>query len=106
MQSVKDAPSHAALLPENRPNALERLLADERLAERLRNVDIVPLLLVTTHLRGDADWLERFGPHIKGPWSFDVDAPEELREELRQDLVRLLQARVLGGRWDCGHSVF
>ncbi|CAN7537239.1 NAD(P)/FAD-dependent oxidoreductase [Phenylobacterium sp. LjRoot219] len=81
-----------AQLPEHRTGVLQALLQDEAgLLAHLRQVHVVPLLLVHTHLSGDEGWLERFAPHIKGPWTFDEYAPEALKEELRQALVGVLR---------------
>jgi 4-hydroxyacetophenone monooxygenase len=59
--------------------AIEPALLDAHLAA----LDPVPLLLVYTHLSGDETLLERFRPHIKGAWSFEVEIPEALQAELR-----------------------
>lgn len=88
-----------AQLPELRAGVLQALLQDEaRLLDHLRGVHVVPLLLVHTHLTGDESWLDRFAPHIKGPWTFDEHAPEALKEELRQALVAALRAYREDGR--------
>ncbi len=92
MMTVNHQDVSQAALPELRPGALESLLRDEAgLIEQLRGVHIVPLLLVHTHLTSDESWLERFSPHIKGPWTFDEHAPEDLKEALRQSLVAVLR---------------
>jgi 4-hydroxyacetophenone monooxygenase len=81
-----------ALLPEQRPNAIDILLQDEHLLEeRLAALDPVPLLLVYTHLSGDEALLERFAPHIHGAWSYEVEAPEALKAELRHAMIATLK---------------
>lgn len=88
-----------AQLPEQRSDVLQALLQDEAgLIDRLRQVHVTPLLLVHTHLTGDESWLERFAPHIKGPWTFDEHAPEPLKEELRQSLAAALRSYRESGR--------
>ncbi|HEX7819136.1 MAG TPA: NAD(P)/FAD-dependent oxidoreductase [Sphingobium sp.] len=57
----------------------------------LSQLDPVPLLLVYTHLSGDESLLEEFRPHIKGAWSFEVEAPEALQAELRRRLIATLK---------------
>jgi len=79
-------------LPEQRPDVVRSLLQDEAgMMARLREAHVVPLLLVHTHLTGDEAWLERFAPHIKGPWTFEEHAPEDLKAELRQSLLGVLR---------------
>lgn len=71
---------------------LKALVADRpRLVDALKAADPVPLLLVYTHLSGDETMLERFRPHIKGAWSFEVEAPEDLAAVLREKLVDTLE---------------
>lgn len=61
------------------------------LRQALEAADIVPLLLVYTHLSGDESLLDAFRPHIKGAWSFEVEAPEDLQAELRDRLTATLK---------------
>jgi 4-hydroxyacetophenone monooxygenase len=70
-------------------HALKALVAEDpqRLDAHLAQLDPVPLLLVYTHLSGDETLLERFRPHIKGAWSFEVDVPEDLQAELRAKTI-------------------
>ena len=49
------------------------------LDEALAGGDIAPLLMVLVHLTGEAEWLDRLAPHIKGPWNFHEAAPDALR---------------------------
>ena len=69
--------------------ALKALVATDRqlLDSHLAALDPVPLLLVYTHLSGDESMLDRFRPYIKGAWSFEVEAPEDLQVELRAKLI-------------------
>lgn len=87
------------LPPEFRDDPVAELLRDpERLEGRLREIDIVPVLLVYTHLSGDPRYLDAFAPHVKGAWGFEVDAPEALQEELRRALVATLEDYRTRGR--------
>ncbi len=71
---------------------LRALVADKpRLADALKQADIVPLLLVYTHLSGDETMLDRFRPLIKGAWSFEVEGDEALEAELREKLIATLE---------------
>src|SRR6476646_1607790 len=69
--------------------ALKKLVStDPQLLDaHLAALDPVPLLLVYTHLSGDESLLEKFRPHIKGAWSFEVEAPEALQAELHQKVI-------------------
>lgn len=79
-------------LPELRENALAALLNDESLlAHNLRDLDIVPLLLVYTHLSGDDSMLDAFAPHIHGAWSFEVSPPDSLVARLHEALIDVLK---------------
>jgi 4-hydroxyacetophenone monooxygenase len=71
--------------------ALKAVTSDrEHLARTLLAADIAPLLMVLIHLGADPRWLDRVAPYIKGPWSFHEEAPEELKQELRQAVIDLL----------------
>lgn len=71
--------------------AIRALVGDRaHLRAALRSADIAPLLMVLVHLGGDAVWLDRFAPYIKGPWSFHEDAPDALKAELREAVVDCL----------------
>lgn len=69
--------------------AVKALVASDarELDQHLSQLDPVPLLLVYTHLSGDETLLEKFRPHIKGAWSFEVDVPQPLQAELRDKLI-------------------
>jgi 4-hydroxyacetophenone monooxygenase len=74
------------------PTNLKNLVADRtRLVDALKAADIVPLLLVYTHLSGDETMLDRFRPLIKGAWSFEVESDEALEAELRDKLIATLE---------------
>jgi 4-hydroxyacetophenone monooxygenase len=70
----------------------------EFLARALQSADVAPMLMVLVHLGGDPAWLDRIAPHIKGPWSFDDQTPEPLKQELRQALIATLEAYADSGR--------
>lgn len=73
-------------------HALKALVGDPaHLREALKSADVAPLLMVLVHLTGDAEWLERFAPFIKGPWSFHEDAPEALKAALVDAVVNCLR---------------
>jgi 4-hydroxyacetophenone monooxygenase len=79
--------------------ALRALTSDrEHLVRTLKAADVAPLLMVLVHLGGDPRWLDRVAPYIKGPWSFHEQAPEALKEELRQAVVDLLTDYASTGR--------
>jgi 4-hydroxyacetophenone monooxygenase len=68
------------------------------LGSALRAADVAPLLMVLIHLGGDPEWIKRVAPYIKGPWSFHEQAPEALKEELRQAVIDLLVDYADSGR--------
>lgn len=68
------------------------------LDEALAGGDIAPLLMVLVHLSGEAEWLDRLAPHIKGPWNFHEAAPDELRAALRSRLREVLLDYAQSGR--------
>ena len=79
--------------------ALKAITQDRtHLNRALRAADVAPLLMVLVHLGGDPAWLERLAPHIKGPWRFHEDAPEPLKEALRQAVLDLLTDYAVKGR--------
>ena len=81
------------------PANLKNLVADRpRLADALKAADIVPLLLVYTHLSGDETMLDRFRPLIKGAWSFEVESDAVLEAELRDKLIATLEDYAKSGR--------
>ncbi|MEZ5742789.1 MAG: NAD(P)/FAD-dependent oxidoreductase [Sphingomonadaceae bacterium] len=85
-------PSSKTALPEYRDDPFGAILEDEaKLDERLAGLDTVPMLLVYAHLTGDEAMLYRFAPHIKGAWSFEEFAPEDLKAELRARLIATLK---------------
>lgn len=80
-------------------STLRAVTQDRAYARRaLRAADAAPLLMVLVHLGGDAAWLDRLAPHIKGPWSFHEEAPEALKEELRQTVIDILADYAESGR--------
>ncbi len=65
--------------PEYREGILAELLREPDLLEaRLMALDDVPMLLVYTHLSGDESLLQRYAPHVKGAWAFEVEQVPEL----------------------------
>jgi 4-hydroxyacetophenone monooxygenase len=74
------------------PHSTLKAVTQDRafLRQALRAADVAPLLMVLVHLGGDAAWLDRLAPHIKGPWSFHEEAPEVLKEELREAVIDIL----------------
>lgn len=69
-----------------------------RLERALKAADVAPLLMVLVHLGGDPAWLDRLAPHIKGPWKFQEEAPEDLKAELREAVISLLEDYAVTGR--------
>lgn len=67
-------------------------MAPDFLDGHLAQLDPVPLLLVYTHLSGDESLLEKFRPHIKGAWSFEVEIPDDLFAELRARTIATLRS--------------
>lgn len=85
--------------PEHREGVISELLAQkDGLETRLMELDDVPLLLVYTHLSGDEGLMQRYAPHIKGAWAFEVDAVPELKRELCRALIATLEDYAAKGR--------
>ena len=85
--------------PEHRKGILNELLAEPaRLEARLMALDDVPLLLVYTHLTGDEGLMQRYAPHIKGAWAFEVDPVPELKRELVRALIATFGDYAASGR--------
>ena len=83
----------------NDVHALKALVGDRaHLIEALKSADVAPLLMVLVHLGGDPAWLDRVAPYIKGPWSFHEDAPEPLKQELREAVVAILERYAASGQ--------
>jgi hypothetical protein len=81
------------------PQNLKALVADRAsLLRHLQAADTAPLLMVLVHLGGDPAWLDRVGPHIKGPWSFHDETPETLKAGLREALADVLAEYAASGR--------
>ncbi len=79
--------------------SLEAITSDrEYRARALQATDVAPMLMILVHLGADPRWLDRVGPYIKGPWSFHEQAPQALKEELRQALIGVLEEYVRSGR--------
>ena len=67
-------------------------LDDEaRLRAALDEADIVPQLMLATHLTGKFDLLEEARSFITGGWSFQEAIPDPLRAEIRSRLVNALK---------------
>jgi len=95
-QSEKSSPES---LPEHRDGALQALVQEESLLDsRLAELDVQPLLLVHAHLTGDTAMLDRFAPYIQGAWAFEQNAPQELKAELRQELIAVIRDYADSGR--------
>ena len=74
--------------PEHREGVIRDLLAEkDKLEDRLMELDDVPLLLVYTHLSVDEGLMQRYAPHIKGAWAFEVDDVPDLKRELCRALI-------------------
>ena len=77
-----------------------KALAGNRAAllKNLESADTAPLLMVLVHLGGDPAWLDRIAPHIKGPWSFHDETPEDLKAELREAVADVLAGYATSGK--------
>ena len=86
--------------PDSRNGA--SLIAHEQLSTVLRNearlraalaeADIVPQLLLSSHLSACPDLLEAARPFVTGGWSFQETIPEPLKARIRDSLVEALKA--------------
>jgi 4-hydroxyacetophenone monooxygenase len=73
-------------------NPFEAVVRDlSALRGALQEADVVPALMVLTHLSGDTGLLERAAPHIQGGWNYQASLPPALASEIRERLVQELQ---------------
>ena len=94
-----ETPSTRQEAPEYRPGILAELLAEPALLEdRLMALDDIPLLLVYTHLSGDEGLLQRYAPHVKGAWAFEVDDVPALKRELVRALIATFEDYAAKGK--------
>ena len=99
MTATVEPETQAPVPPELRDTVFDDLMAEaDRLEGRLMALDDVPLLLVYTHLTGDESFLERYAPHIKGAWAFEVDDVPELKRALCQALVATFREYAEAGK--------
>ncbi|WP_163852222.1 flavin-containing monooxygenase [Pseudooceanicola aestuarii] len=66
------------------------LLDETALRSALSEAEILTTLLVTTHLGGKTDLLEKAAPHIQGAWDYMQTLPDDLRAEIIDRLVATL----------------
>jgi 4-hydroxyacetophenone monooxygenase len=79
--------------PEAMSPGLLALLPDRKaLRAALGVADVAPMLMVLTHLGGDPAWLDRVAPYITGPWSYHDKTPADVKQELVEALIDILQA--------------
>jgi len=85
--------------PEAMSPELQALLSDrEALRAALSVADVAPMLMVLTHLGGDPAWLDRIAPHLTGPWSYHDTTPADLKQELVNALIDILQKHADSGQ--------
>lgn len=78
---------------------IRALVQDEALLARaLQGADLAPMLMVLVHLTGEEHWLDEVAPHITGPWNFHENAPDALKQRLRDRLHAVLQDYAAGNR--------
>ncbi len=71
---------------------IRALTQDEALlTQALDGADLSPMLMVVVHLTGEEQWLDEVAPYITGPWNFHENAPEALKQRLRDRLRAALQ---------------
>ena len=74
-------------------------VADEALLrESLNAADVAPLAMVLAHLTGDDAILEALRPYIHGAWNFMEDVPPELKQNVRDELIRALKRYAAHGQ--------
>ncbi|MGE0225912.1 MAG: flavin-containing monooxygenase [Acetobacteraceae bacterium] len=67
------------------------LTRDEALmTQALQGADLAPLLMVLVHLSGEEAWLDDVAPFIAGPWNFHENAPESVKQRVRDRLRAVL----------------
>ena len=74
-------------------------VADEKiLRASLKDADVAPLAMVLAHLSGEDALLEELRPYIHGAWNFMEDVPPELKQNVRDELVRVLKHYAVDGQ--------
>jgi 4-hydroxyacetophenone monooxygenase len=66
------------------------------LTEALQGADFAPMLMVLVHLSGEEHWLTDMGPYITGPWNFHANAPEAIKQQVR-DRLRIVLTEIAEG---------
>ncbi len=59
---------------------------DALMTQALDGADLAPMLMALVHLTGEEHWLDEVAPHITGPWNFMENAPDALKQRLRDRL--------------------
>ena len=68
------------------------------LTEALQGADFAPMLMVLVHLSGEEHWLADVGQYITGPWNFHENAPEAIKQQVRDRLRTVLTEIAEGTR--------
>lgn len=71
-QSALDAVDFPALPP------------GKTLIDVLEEIDIVPLTMSLVQITGEARWLDEIEPHVRGPWDYTQEVPDELAARIRR----------------------
>ena len=72
---------------------------DEALLDlALSGADVAPMLMVLVHLSGEEHWLDEVSPFIAGPWNFQENAPDALKQRMRARLKEILLDYAATGR--------
>jgi len=71
---------------------------DALMTQALDGADLAPMLMALVHLTGEEHWLEEVAPHITGPWNFMENAPEALKQRLRDRLRAALHEYAASNR--------
>jgi len=71
---------------------------DALMTQALDGADLAPMLMALVHLTGEEHWLDEVAPFITGPWNFMENAPEALKQRLRDRLRAALHEYATSNR--------
>ena len=72
-------------------NLYDALHQPNEIIKSLKDADIATLTLVISYITSDLSYIDRIKPYVKGAFDYSVKVPEDLSQEIRNDLVEVLK---------------
>ena len=72
-------------------NLYDALHQPNEIIKSLKDADIATLTLVLSYITSDLSYIDRIKPYVKGAFDYAVKVPEDLSQEIRNDLVEVLK---------------